>query len=284
MLEMKRVANLVMAMVIATGVLVATPNTSEAANYHVLQVSQLETEEDDASIKEKADKVNKISIKEKLDKNNKEKADKVNKKSKKSKKEKKVEKAEGIMQYGSTFLDEVWAKKANSNIVRKLRNPSANVVTLDGIDKLVSQYGIDGREDFVDFVMEYTNDYMFIIVDSKKAQRGFQYALNSLQNRMNAENVPWDLELRNVTNEDFEEDELQVLNEYVNGDRFFAVQIIRTYRRRDEKGGYVTNPQLVVSNGTSKFTDTLTGINQVLSIPTMLDGAKTSIERIRKWF
>lgn len=276
MLEMKRVANLAMAMVIATGVLVATPNTSEAANYHVLQVSQLETEEDDASIKEK------------VDKNSKEKADKVNKKSKKSKKEKKVEKkvekAEGIMQYGSTFLDEVWAKKANSNIVRKLRNPSANVVTLDGIDKLVSQYGIDGREDFVDFVMEYTNDYMFIIVDSKKAQRGFQYALNSLQNRMNAENVPWDLELRNVTNEDFEEDELLVMNEYVNGDRFFAVQIIRTYRRRDEKGGYATNPQLVVSSGTSKFTDTLTGINQVLSIPTMLDGAKTSIERIRKWF
>lgn len=278
MLEMKRVANLAMAMVMATGVLVATPNTSEAANYHVLQVSQLETDEDDADIK-KVDKNSKDG-KTKLKKANVEaEAEKINKKSKK-----KVEKAEGITQYGSTFLDEVWGQKANSNVVRKLRNPAANVITLDGIDMLISQYGIDERGDFVDFIMSYTNDYMFIVVDSKKAQRGFQYALNALQNRMNAENVPWDLELRNVTNEDFEEEELAAMNEYVNGDRFFAVQIIRTYRRMDAKGGYATNPQLVVSSGTSKFTDTLTGINQVLSIPTMLDSAKTSFERIRKWF
>lgn len=190
----------------------------------------------------------------------------------------------GVQQLGADSTDMVWSRYANSNVVAKLRNPEANIVTLDRIEGLVCQYGAQTKHDFAEFLVDYCDQFMFVIVDSQKAVTGFQYALVETQNMMNMKNIQYDLELRNVDENSFTAEELQILKQYVKGDTFYAVQLIRRYRApqyMNYNGQTVAMPQqsqVVVSNGTSKFTDTMNSITQVLSIPSLIKSAKNAFQ------
>ena len=240
-----------MVMFVAMGFAVATPQMSEAASYTTYGTSTMQV----ANTKEtKNEEVKRYTAE-----------------------------TNGLKTLGQDSMEMVWGKYANSNVVAQLRNDEANVVTLDGIEGKVCQYGAQSKGDFVELLVDYTDQMMYVIVDSTKAQRGFQYSLLEVQNKMNMQNVQWDLELRNVDETAFTEEELTVLRQYVKGDTFYAVQVLRHYRRIENTGfGNPAAPQqqVIVSNGTSKFTDTINGINQVLSVPSMIDAAKGSLERL----
>lgn len=164
--------------------------------------------------------------------------------------------------------DFVYGSKADFNVVGNLRRPEADVMTINPWSGVVCQYTIDTQADFVEFLKWYVRDGFILVMDTKKAIRGFESAARSIRSEFFSKGKNGDmLTVKRLTVEDLEEDEVTMCKGFLKGKQFIACEVHKDYQLLIQKGSAqaAAPQQIVVSDGRSKNSQMFDDINNVVS-------------------
>ena len=151
----------------------------------------------------------------------------------------------------------VYGSKANYNVVGQLRNPAATVLGIDPFTGQVSQYRIENREDFVEFMRDYCNSAMILISDSQKGIRGIIEGTRVIKNAFMRQGVNGDLlSVSMLTIDDLEDEEIAMAKGFLTGNKFIICQVAVDYTVVEQPGSN-TPQKIIVDNGKSKWSQNL---------------------------